>query len=355
MAEERTVYIIGAGFSHGYDPDKYPLMGNFFKDFYATNDESSIWRLSDEQINFFQTNLAYLFFNIEDIDIEEALAYTDIIANGPVIEISSTNRELDAMRLKEILYFYIRARLGNIIKLKEEYKQWIGTLNDKDYIITFNYDLLIEGLLKLHNPNQINLLNRAFKTLVEWSGTTLAEGHYEPGGMLLKLHGSLDWYTCPNNNCLGRYLIELVPLKETDNGVRLPVTSSPLCRECRTPLERVIIYPAMQKRFERYPKLLGLWSEAWSAINAAERIVVIGYSFRELDINTSFLLRRSLYVGNPDKKSWIIIDPSEKNDEGESRLISKKLAALLPRRGNELEKGERYKNLADYMAKHKCD
>ena len=53
-----------------------------------------------------------------------------------------------------------------------------------------------------------------------------------------------------------------------------------------------------------------LWSRALTALQACERVVVIGLSLRQADYQTRWLLRTSLTVGRPRDVEIDIVNPS---------------------------------------------
>jgi NAD-dependent SIR2 family protein deacetylase len=332
MADERTVYIIGAGFSHGYDGNNFPLMAGFCD------------KLNKEPISKIEETILQDIFNeLKRIDIEDAMAYCDLVASGAFIfprksaGIKIHDREF-ALQLSSSLRKYIGTRLQIDINIppNSPYLKWIKSIGEADTIITYNYDLLLENLLKEAKLNLYeNLRNEIENTYESSDKSPFFKKEY-----LLKLHGSINWYTCSNPVCPNHRIIRVSDpanvSKESQDAQFY------FCRNCSSSLDPVLIYPGMIKQFHEHPKVSHQWYIAHSKLVNAQRIVSIGYSFRQQDIATSFLLRKAL---NSDSKKWIIIDPNPEN-------VKKRLSDLLPWRKRKLEACQTFKSIADYMKKH---
>ena len=333
MSEDKTVYIVGAGFSHGYCAEKYPLTGNMF----SSNLPEGI--LSNGEKSMLRDYLGkFLDGDIREFDIEDALAYCDLVEQGQMKFKRDIDNRLVAMQLSSILKKFLIQRLQMAIKYEasESYMEWIKSVGNNDYIITYNYDLLLESLICGQNSGSIELYENLRKEIME---TRSLSEPFRPleKGYLLKLHGSLNWYVCSNDLCPNHSTI-VIRDREYDE----PEKQFGFCRNCSSDLEPVIIYPGISKRYERFPKIGHLWTMAENALFVATKIIIIGYSFRAQDIATSFMMRNSLWFDDPGTKRWIIIDP--KHD-----CIKERLTALLPTRKCEIEKCQSYESVDDFI------
>ncbi len=345
---ERTVYIIGAGFSYGYDPSSYPLMGNFFDDVQTKNTES----FHSADLNELGAIFSILFGDLTNIDVEQALAFCELMENGPVYIDEDNKKKIIAGKMEETIKSYLRSRLVHPLSEKNpSYKSWAESINPHDVIITFNYDWLIEALLQKHRKDSLNLVNNLFMEITKQFEEE--EEYSKPHkSILLKLHGSLHWYTCSNPGCKNNKSIyipydKVIPYITEGSG-RENLFGISRCRNCSSSLEQVIIYPEMAKKYVRFPKIGHLWNIAKEALSSAQKIIIIGYSFRIQDLATSFLMCHTLNYPSPQKPELILID--KHYDKVKTRL-----KYLLPNLKESIENAKSYRNLADYMQNHKSD
>jgi NAD-dependent SIR2 family protein deacetylase len=118
-------------------------------------------------------------------------------------------------------------------------------------------------------------------------------------GVLLKLHGSLNWLYC--RTCarleLGasesqKYLSVLQKLVGPSLESTYLADGMP-CPVCHEQLRPVLIAPTHLKNY-RNPHLTQVWYEAEQLLRSAERVVFIGYSLPDDDVEVVYLLKRSL-------------------------------------------------------------
>lgn len=113
-------------------------------------------------------------------------------------------------------------------------------------------------------------------------------------GLFLKLHGSLDWFRCPNSDCSD---YSRMFLRENKNEPMI-------CGVCGTDLEAAIVPPAMSKSFARWPKLGLLWRLAREELAAATGVVFIGVSFAPSDYYLRWLIKSS-FLESDGNKEWV--------------------------------------------------
>ncbi len=337
MDEERTVYIIGAGFSHGYD-EEIPLTNRLFQNL------EDVY-LSEEDMNLL-VEMGRAFNSVEEIDIEEALAYCDIWQAG-LFNVHLDDVELNPIKLSEILKRVLLDRLKHGCgKQNDAYIKWIKHLNQRDSIITFNYDWILEGLLKIYHEedNHYTRLLQQLK-MVDGLGYGKQPGFPIENGLLLKLHGSLNWWICSDRRCPNHQNIDIgLDIDEMMGQDLKAYEPEPfdICNNCSSKTEQLLIYPGIIKRYDQYLKIAHLWSIANTVLLYSKRIIVIGYSFRQQDFATSLLFRQSLGMYYQEKREWTIIDP-------DSTDIKDRLVKLLPSRENEIKNCDTYENLEKYM------
>ena len=140
-------------------------------------------------------------------------------------------------------------------------------------------------------------------------------------GVLLKLHGSLNWLYCRTCQRLElgasesrRYVKVLARLLGLV-GPSLQQSFTPdgdPCRVCGTKLRPLLIAPTHLKDY-RNPHLSQVWYEAEAVLREATRVVFVGYSLPEDDVEVVYLLKRSLARPNPPQITVIEYDHNNPN------------------------------------------
>jgi hypothetical protein len=138
-------------------------------------------------------------------------------------------------------------------------------------------------------------------------------------GRLLKLHGSLNWLHCPNCHRLDigvaqrgalSPLLTVKVLDELYQQSRLEdkyaCTGSP-CPECHASVRPVLITPTQRKDY-RNPHIARVWYQAERALRFTDRVVVVGYSLPEDDLDVIYLLQRSLAHLDPARITVVEYD-----------------------------------------------
>lgn len=203
---------------------------------------------------------------------------------------------------------YVAAKLNidttKTCKLHEKIINTELSGNDSvDSIITLNYDLVVDSTLYAKSPRSNGdkylesdcLLVRMYDllgvTLYLDTGESLTPPHEKANlGFYLKLHGSIDWFYCPNPEC--GYHQRFFPNRiGSDSSHNKPGN---LCNLCGSPVASVIVPPTMYKTFEKFPKLGFLWSLAYRELYSADKIVIFGVSFAPSDYYLRWLFKKSI-------------------------------------------------------------
>jgi len=190
------------------------------------------------------------------------------------------------------LYDRFTQNLGELYKQRMNLvSQTLGSF-EKDVIITFNYDVMLDYAIKLRG------------TGFDYSLSPLPSSQ---GFKLLKLHGSTNWAYCLK--C--RHPIQIVqptpippghipdPFLEDGNQINFRMVTNVLkntpCENCKEKdvLEPVVIPPTWSKAIDKTP-LVKVWETAVNEIRNAFQIVVIGYSMPPTDTFFQYLLTLGL-------------------------------------------------------------
>jgi hypothetical protein len=173
----------------------------------------------------------------------------------------------------------------------------LETQRVRDSIVTLNYDTIIE-----HHRGQRRDKHGVWDPRVDVLHYYLglpSPGHQtgprmlqqvgvEGRGFYAKLHGSLNWRSCPRPICPNHWYIESTDRPGSDAAES---SEAGRCSVCGSLPETVIIPPVATKPFDRFPKLRLMWLQAFRALSRAPRWVFIGVSFAPTDMQLRSLVR----------------------------------------------------------------
>jgi hypothetical protein len=140
-------------------------------------------------------------------------------------------------------------------------------------IISFNWDLVLDQILL--EPS----------TIKEQYG--FADEPSAP--MLLKPHGSLNWFNGNQAQYIKNGKVVLLAKKESEATYAFTEFRSPLSKKGRQ-YDPLIVPPHYMKRFDR-PGLSNVWNACVRKLSTAKEIVFIGYSQPPSDFHARFMLR----------------------------------------------------------------
>jgi NAD-dependent SIR2 family protein deacetylase len=174
-----------------------------------------------------------------------------------------------------------------------------GLLQDTVFVTT-NYDILIDNAISSRSMNApgenldygVEFTNFRRNDWPKWN----RPGPHAVG--LYKLHGSLNWLYCANDNTL--------TLTPYEKGVTDLITDAPIandraiCRDCGSVMSPIIVPPTFYKDMSRV--FLGeIWNKAEQALRQVEQIIFCGYSFPDADMHIKYLLKR-VQANRPNPK-----------------------------------------------------
>jgi len=191
-------------------------------------------------------------------------------------------------------------------------------------IITFNQDIQIEKILhKLDQTQRYSERGRIFNfpscysvdfvatTFPERSKDLFTEEHPNLRSIkLLKLHGSLNWYSSHNTT-----KVSPEAMFEPSRPIRVTCrqTIDPQMRHRRARSLRtlpVIVPPVTHKSGILHNAIKPLWNMAEKALKTANEVVIFGYSCPAMDFESSNLIQRSLRSGSYEVLWVIDLDPN---------------------------------------------
>jgi hypothetical protein len=311
--KQKRVFVLGAGSSIGHSNGIFPSV----KDFFRVAKQHKI--INTEE---FENLITY---------ISESMG-VDVISESRNIDIEklATMIEIEIERNPSAKMLGVRENLLNLIeKVLSKISRQIGgndgefyllknILRPNDTVLTFNWDLLLDDIL-----DRAKILKELYK---ENGDRDKCKGQYlnfiyrisSPGeatwdrlcgsvpysnrnweadtGYLLKLHGSIDWFYCSNEQC--RAYNKVYPLLERDF----------CCGECHESLLRLLIPPVLNKAYRQYPLIRKIWNLAVKEISVADEVVVWGYSLPPTDFYAYWLLKHTW----KNCKKIVLINPKVK-------------------------------------------
>ncbi|MCX6353001.1 MAG: hypothetical protein NTX03_14260 [Bacteroidetes bacterium] len=320
----KTVYILGAGFSK---PCGAPMQGEIISKILAL---PLVANLNDNQLKkieallerFTEFSLANLFTtkaSLPNISLEDIFTPIDRCIIEDVSFRDVEPRQL--MAIREDIYILISTAISQSIKtphaayIKKFVKHLISETQDRAQnpeldniaVISTNWDIILDNELQ-RGLNKIKKPKEEFAGVVDYccyvsslkDDPRIKPGLYALGKgkfnvKLLKLHGSMNWLTCPR--CQRLY----TNFYENFQGVYLIKTHH--CKHCERnfsghqkesiKLRTNLIMPTFLKDLNNFQIKL-IWQNAGIELSEADRVVFIGYSLPQADFELRQLLSRML-------------------------------------------------------------
>lgn len=160
---------------------------------------------------------------------------------------------------------------------EEKFYPFCRNLQGDDTIVSFNYDTVIDSMLKRFCGD----LSYGFPVADKDGFLTETEGQ-----LLLKPHGSLNWLYCRRCN-------------------QIFLSPRDCCLFDGHPLREVLITPTYAKKF-LVPQLHLVWSQSFCRIKKARRLFFVGYSFPPGDIHLVYLIKRAVLAGGGHPEIHIV-------------------------------------------------
>lgn len=312
----KIVLFIGAGFSRAWG---LPVMEEFFQyakdsDYLKPDDKNFLRELQAKA----QKGVSML--QVRHNNLEEILSFCLASKNFNAGYSNQGDSEYD--RLCYILQeVYRRIDLkelhdnnGLLDNLERLFGFGIGidkklTTNELS-IITTNYDVMIEFMLlkfgwHCHLPGEwVAIKEEKYQPI----DTIYSNNKSQP--LLCKLHGSLNWFRDANDatklqveNVI--FSADYIDNKHEHKSIYLPKVSFGKYEPIGTPL----IVPPTLFKMQTIPIFREIWNAAGKALEEAEKLVFIGFSFPESDTYIKYFLASNLYE-NVDLGDIEIVDPN---------------------------------------------
>lgn len=165
-------------------------------------------------------------------------------------------------------------------------------------IISTNYDILVDNMLvKAAEGKPIAFPDYGCDVV-----TPEYRDHAGPDcGTLLKLHGSLNWIYCPGCHALNvsvaeseRSLIKAYNAFYSRRSLNAEYEDETArkCESCGARVRPILITPTHRKDY-RNPHVAQVWYRAERLLGRAKRLVFVGYSLPDDDVDVIYLLKRA--------------------------------------------------------------
>ncbi|HVP45715.1 MAG TPA: hypothetical protein VMT32_03995 [Bryobacteraceae bacterium] len=166
-------------------------------------------------------------------------------------------------------------------------------------VISLNYDMILDMAM-------FDLCERRSSGSVPSYGCDIRTAAYQGvlarWGSLLKIHGSINWMYCSQCHHLEIGWSQRRGAPSRIGQVFFTLDEQyahrSLCPECQTRLRPILITPTHRKDY-RNPHLARIWYEAERALQRANRVIFVGYSLPDDDVEVIYLLKRGLCTLNP--------------------------------------------------------
>ena len=252
-------------------------------------------------------------FNKSILYSRQKLNIEDILTNLEIDIEKTKSNDLQIIRDRVItiilVIFFKLTSKSDYYKKNSEYFLFFDKLKDNDTIITYNWDILLDNIFdrkkltsKLENRNLSgdvieNISKKQYlRMLIElsayrdfsWDRTGAPYEKYHSKGYYLKLHGSIDWLYCPNEDC-GSYS-KVFPV-ENIIGKEYFIAEYK-CHECSSKMKHLIIPPVLNKNYSRFPFIKKLWNIALEELKSTDELVIWGYRLPPTDFYNRWLFRQ---------------------------------------------------------------
>ena len=352
------VYLFGAGINRGitdWDGLEPPLVTDFFQQVFHSEKY-----LSEHYLKKIQdlTEFIKKFWKLTKEDLKQIPF--DLEACFTLIQLQSLEAQQKGDRDTTILLSKLEYQLTSLLaEFLSEFEHFTHTSDsfgqlgkvlykEKPLIITFNYDTLLESAIESASSVNQNI-PKSFKgappeedTIPEaelvyshfnWNRplaygvkfdlvqlqragiSTYVEGEkfYYPSANslystpLLKLHGSLNWFTFSG---IQKYQIpemEFMSMKGQTVMCRGTWWHNELPDINQEILLPIILTPALYKQIYQNPILNSTWEKAREGLKKCKRLIIGGYSFPSTDSHTKRLFLEAFHENTPQE--IIVINP----------------------------------------------
>lgn len=341
---KKTVYILGAGFSK---PAKAPMQSEIIKEILNLKEKN--FGTKDKIIKGYLNKFEKFLENELFIDRDDFknVALEDVFTPIDRCIIDSISfRSLDSksiIDLREIIYSLIIIAIKEKLQDSTRHKGYIDTFSnylidkmkpritnknhDPVSVISTNWDILLDNSIKrsIEKDNHNGVVDYCCYISSLHNDETIKPGLWALGKgkynvKLLKIHGSMNWLTCPK--CQRLYVAFY------DKIAEYGIYKDKFCNHCSKnfkenenisiALRSNLIMPTFLKDLNNFQIKL-IWQNAGVELSEASKIVFIGYSLPQADYELRQLFSRM----TPHDAEIEVVMRNEK-DEKTMKIITKR-------------------------------
>ncbi|WAW05111.1 SIR2 family protein [Oxalobacter formigenes] len=187
------IFVLGAGFSRPAGlpiaSELYPLVFQYIKRQYG--EDTNFSRDVNEYLNYCSA-CGYTGQSKENLNLEQFMSYLDIehFLRFRGSDTWSQEGNESQLMVRKAIGYVIHDRTPSPDDIPEVYLNFAESLSIHDSVLTFNYDLVLENALEKVGKPFRRYPNR-FKSINKHGGILDTDTEEV---VLLKLHGSLDWF-----------------------------------------------------------------------------------------------------------------------------------------------------------------
>lgn len=187
------IFVLGAGFSRPAGlpvaSELYPLVRQYILDQHGK--DTKFARDVEEYLNY-SAACGYSGQSEKNLDLEQLMSYLDIEHYLGFRGSKTWSQEGNESQLmiRKAIGQVIHGRTPQLDKTPDVYLRFADSLSVHDIVLTLNYDLVLENALTAIGKPYRRYPNR-FTSISEHGGVV---DHETEEVVLLKLHGSIDWF-----------------------------------------------------------------------------------------------------------------------------------------------------------------
>lgn len=293
MSKEKTVYVLGAGFSRDAG---YPLVDHFTDQIFIRKIRKKVELKYRKKFNKIVEFMKNRIENGYCKDIEDILNHVSVARYLGV----GSNWEGSTRYMAENIYFDVQWFIVKVIKesgheqFQKTFDEFVKkSIKNEDVFISFNYDLLLEKCFEN--------INKKFNYFLD--------DRKRRGTTFLKLHGSVNWAFC-RGKC-NKVVVDLK--KYIALGIYDKTAKCPVCGSRK--LSPMLIPPMLNKDlyYEGYETgdiVRKIWNLALDKLCNATKIIFIGLSMNYSDTYARGLFKLSSNMDSGQKVKYYIINKS---------------------------------------------
>ena len=214
--DAKRIFVLGAGSSISHTKGAFPDIAGFLvkarKNHITVNETGKLKVEYKDLSQFIQKMYGEILTSpSKRVDIEEVFTHVqfELVRNNSVY-INNVSAQIKGLIQKVLLN--LSAMHGGLQELDEnsEYSNFVDQLGSRDTVMTYNWDTLLDYFMKverrgapqIHNSEHRFLGNEMQSYGKKTSNIAPPYSSWDgKSGFYLKMHGSIDWFSCTNKNC----------------------------------------------------------------------------------------------------------------------------------------------------------